>query len=201
MYILLGFGFFAVACRQALGVDDFSFDDDAAAATSSGGSSMGGTAGQQGAVGASSSGAASSGSGGAGGNLVIPCGAMQCPADSEHACCWSLVNGTGQCVTGIAGQDGCGAQVGQTRLECHASEDCPTGNVCCASQVYVMQIPIFGEAHCSASCNPLDHTVLCDQVGETAPDCPVVKTNSVDVQTVCQPSMYLPPNYFACVPP
>lgn len=210
-YFLLGLSFAAAACRTAIGIDDLSFSDEGPNASSSGpGGSQGGQGGTQtssssGDIGQGGSAGSSSGSsgGGEGGGtidlLMIPCGAKPCMVDSTHACCWNILSQTGECVSGGAGQDGCNAQQGLSRIECHTSEDCPTSQVCCAKETTIGQTSFYSSSSCESTCL-YPNIVLCDQLGEMEPGCPPAFFNGMFIPTQCQPVSILPQGYLACGP-
>lgn len=204
-FFLLGLSIAAAACRTAIGIDDLSFSEEGPNASSSGlGGSQGGQGGAQtssssGDIGQGGSAGSSSGGGGTIELLMIPCGAKPCLIDSTHACCWNILSQNGECVSGGAGQDGCNAQQGLSRIECHTSEDCPASQVCCAIETTIAQTSFYSSSSCESTCL-YPNIVLCDQLGEMEPGCPPAFFNGMFIPTQCQPVSILPQGYLACGP-
>ena len=71
------------------------------------------------------------------------------------------------------------------------------GTVCCGARESQNGSTWYSSTTCQATC-PIPDLVLCDQVGEQGPDCPVVTVQGNQVQTTCVGSQLLPPGFFVC---
>jgi hypothetical protein len=140
---------------------------------------------------------------GSGMTVEVPCGnAGLCNATPDSSCCWTGLGGgcgTGECVQGAPGADGCNTQGGpgaSVRILCSLPSDCG-GLICCGSRYNVGGSLYYSQIDCEAQCGGSNVT-LCDV---NNPICPMFDTANGPMMGVCQPSTILPAGYYVCNAP
>jgi hypothetical protein len=150
-------------------------------------------------VGAGGAGGGGATTTGPGGPTTIDCGSATCPHGGESACCWDgVTRNTGECIEGAPSDLTCNTGLSpdglKTRIECQVPSQCELGEICCAIRDSAGGQPRYTSLTCAAQCDwPNFH--VC------APNdsiCPVVRTETGAVQTVCGRSQRLPDSYFVC---